>query len=80
MRERGFIKLIIIIIIGVIILSVFNVNIRSIVNNKLVQENFSFLWDWIGDVWHDYLKRPAGLIWGVFYNNIWLIFVEKIGN
>jgi len=77
MNNGGLIKLIVIIIIGIIVLSVFNVNLRSIVNNKLIGENLLFLWNSLKNVWHDYLQKPTNFIWGVFYNDVWLTLVDK---
>lgn len=46
-KQRGLIKLIVIVIIGILILSYFRFDIRRLVEDKLTQENLAYVWGWI---------------------------------
>jgi hypothetical protein len=76
--NQGLIKLILLIIIAAVVLGYFNINLRSIWNSDAVQNNLGFLWDSTQSIWHNYLAKPADFIWGVFYNYIWLSFIENM--
>ncbi|MFC1595025.1 hypothetical protein ACFL3E_01195 [Patescibacteria group bacterium] len=69
--NQGFMKLIIIMILLIVILSMLGVNLASLINNKTLQENFSFTWNWTKYVWNEYLQEPAGYLWGIFVENVW---------
>jgi hypothetical protein len=77
-KNSGFIKAIIVIIIGIIILSLLNVNLRSVFNNKLVRDNFNFVWTNLKTLWGNYLRNPALYAYNVFYDYIWLTFIETM--
>jgi len=47
MKKQGFVKLIIIIIVGIVILSAFNVSIRELLNKPIVKDNFFYVWNGI---------------------------------
>jgi hypothetical protein len=58
-KNAGFIQLIIIIILSIVILSLLGVSIGSLINNKTLHENFSFLWNFLVWIWQTY----AGPVW-----------------
>lgn len=43
-KKHGFIGLIIIIVIGIVILSVFNLSIRELLNKPIIKDNFFYVW------------------------------------
>ncbi len=47
MRKNGFVGLIVIVVIGIIILSIFNVSIRELLNKPVVKDNFFYVWNGI---------------------------------
>ena len=76
--NEGLIKLVILIIIGVIVLSYFGINVRSILESDLVRDNFGYLWNGVKSIWNNYLAKPANFVWGIFYNYMWLSFIENM--
>ena len=76
--NQGLIKLIILIIIAVMVLGYFNVDLRSIWNSKSVQNNLGFLWESAKSIWNNYLAKPTDFVWGIFYNYLWLSFIENM--
>jgi hypothetical protein len=50
-KQRGLVKLIVIVIIGILILSYFRFDIRRLVEDKLTQENLAYVWGWIKLGW-----------------------------
>lgn len=69
MNSRGFIKWIIVIIIGIFILTLLRVDIRGIVNSDVGQSNFNYLWElinqawnWLVWLWEEHLKEPFWVI------------------
>ncbi|MBU2632949.1 hypothetical protein KJ751_00370 [Patescibacteria group bacterium] len=53
--NSGLIKLVVIIIIGIVVLSILNIDVRSLLDNKLIHKNFSFLWNNLKDI-YNYLQ------------------------
>lgn len=65
MRQNGFIKLILLIIIILAVLSYFGIKISSVIENDVFQENFNFVWNWCKNIWNNYLIVPASYLWSV---------------
>jgi amino acid transporter len=63
MKQSGFIQLIIIIVLLVIILSLLGVSLSSLVNDKTIRENFTFLWDTLTWLWKNYIAGFVVDIW-----------------
>ena len=55
--NRGFIQLIIIIVLSVIILSLLGISIQSFVNNTTLHQNFTYLFAWIAWLWQTYIAH-----------------------
>lgn len=81
MAKQGFIQLIIIIALLVIILSLLGVSLSSLFSNPVLQQNFGFLWNWIGKIWDNYLSAPFSYLWDIWATSIWKPFLNilKIG-
>jgi len=77
-NQSGLVKLIILIVVAIIVLGYFGINIRSVFESGPVSDNLSYLWDGVKHVWSNYLQKPTNFIWGVFYNYIWLSFIENM--
>ncbi|MCR4284360.1 MAG: hypothetical protein NUV64_03575 [Parcubacteria group bacterium] len=78
-RQGGLIKMIIIFIIVILILSVLNIDIRSIVESEEVQTNFSYIWNFAKIVWSDYLSDPVTYFWNnIFISLLWTSFVDNM--
>ncbi len=63
--------MIIIIIIAILILSWFGVDIKKFFESEQVQNNLGYVWDFVSDIWHDYLAGPAIKVWDVWVQYIW---------
>lgn len=68
MQNRGFIQIIIIMLLLVIILSLLGVSLSSLFSNPILHENFGFLGDWISTIWTKYLAGPFKLLWDMLIN------------
>ncbi|MEK7478084.1 MAG: hypothetical protein AAB645_01815 [Patescibacteria group bacterium] len=69
-NNRGFIKLILLIIVVILVLSYFGISLRKIVESNTSKDNFSFVWDmagkgwiWLVNVWNNYLATSARWFW-----------------
>lgn len=79
MKNRGFIRLILSIIIIIVILSLFNIDIRSIFESELVQKNLGFVWGLLTTLWENILRDPALWIWNNVIIKLIVIPLENAG-
>ncbi len=61
--NRGFIKLIIIIIVAIIILSYLGFDLKKLFTSDLVSKNFTYVWGLISNLWVNYLSVPFEFVW-----------------
>jgi hypothetical protein len=71
-NNQGLIKLLILLLIALIVLGYYGISVRQAVQNPTTQDNISYIWNGIVAVWNDYLKAPAGYLWNIFVNDIWI--------
>lgn len=64
-NRKGFVSIIIILIMAVIILSLLGVNFNILFKNKALQENFKLVWDFLKFIWNKYVLRPSIFIWTI---------------
>ncbi len=62
-NKGGFIQIIIILVLVVIILSLLGVSLRALFNNPSLQDNFSFVGNWLSALWNNYLAAPGAYLW-----------------
>ncbi len=74
---NGFIHIVVIFVMAVIILSLLGVNLKALLLNKTLQENFKLVWDFTKLIWNKYLLRPTVFIWSMAKKYIWMEFVNK---
>lgn len=78
-NQRGFIKIIVIVILIVILLGIFGFNLRGLIEKPLVQENLNYVWGAVVTIWQDYLARPVMYLWNdIFIDLIWGSFVSNM--
>ncbi|MBI2052749.1 MAG: hypothetical protein HYT34_00705 [Candidatus Ryanbacteria bacterium] len=65
-KERGFIELIVIVILLVVIVSLLGVSLTSLVSNKTLKENFALLWQGVVWLWQHYIAS----LWSLFRSYI----------
>lgn len=71
-QSKGFIKMIIIIVIALIILGALGFNIKDIMNSEKVQTNLHYAWNLVIMVWNNFLATPAMWVWdNIFIELIW---------
>lgn len=69
-NNKGLIKTIMLIVIGLVVLGYFGFNVRDIINSPTVQSNLSAAWDLISKVWTNYLAGPVIYVVGILWNLI----------
>jgi hypothetical protein len=77
--NRGFIKLILLIIVVILVLSYFGISLRKVAQSDTGKDNFSFIgdmaakgWAFIVDIWNRYLATSANWIWNeIILKYIW---------
>lgn len=78
-NESGLIKTIILIVIALAFLSYLGFNLRNFIESDIVQENFSYAWNWVKHVWNTYLVRPASYLWNdVWVDLFWEPFIDAM--
>jgi len=77
--QTGLMKTVIIVIIAVIILGYFGFDLRTIIESDSVQQNLIYVWNFVVNVWNNYLERPALYLWNdIFIDLIWESFVDNM--
>ena len=66
MQSKGLIKAIILIVIALIVLGYFGFNVTDIINGPTVQANLHSAWDFVVNVWQNYLSVPFTWFWDKF--------------
>lgn len=75
----GFLKLLIIIIIGIFILSAMNINLRELVNSPVMQSNIAYVYGGVKSVWDNYLRTPVMFFWNNTFKNVVIVpFAENM--
>ncbi len=70
--KKGFIRTLIIIVIGILILSYFGFNIREIAESDTSRENFTYVQEIMVTFWERFLEKPVMFIWNqIIIDIIW---------
>lgn len=78
-ENRGFIKIILIIIVALLVLSYFGFSLRDLINRPVTQDNFGYVATTTVTFWDKYLKNPASYIWNdIFIDVIWDPAIDNI--
>ena len=67
-KDRGFIKLILLLIIFILLLSYFGFDLRGIAESPQAKSNFSYVWNFIAYVWNTFLLGPVTWLWNFLIN------------
>lgn len=83
-NQRGFIKYVILIVIGILILSYFGFDIKKTVESEQSQSNLSYVWGLAVYVWDHFLAGPVIWVWskiivGFLWNTVLLPMMMKAG-
>lgn len=85
-NQRGFIKLIFLIVVLILILSYFGISLKNIAESDTGKANFGFvwdillkIWDFIKAIWNKLLATPAKFVWDrLFVDVIWNSLVDNL--
>ena len=69
-KTSGLIKMIIVIVIAIIILSYYNVNLRSVFTSSQVQDNLGYVWGLVVDAWNIFFQYILNPILGLLHLRI----------
>jgi len=70
-EQKGFIKLIIVIVIALLILSYFGFDLEQLAKNPTTQKNFNYVERIVLSIWQNVLKKPVMYVWNIFVDLIW---------
>ncbi len=65
--NRGLIKMIVIFIVILFVMAYLGLNIRSIIDSKTFQDNWTFIREGSVTIWNGYLKAPISYVWNVIF-------------
>ena len=67
-NQKGFIQLVIILVIAILALNYFGFNVRDLLDSPKFKEVFDSTWGALVYIWNTYLKGPAVYVWEVLWN------------
>jgi len=75
----SLIGIIVLAFILILVLSYFNISVKSVVESPTGQENINYIGGGTRNLWNDYLKQPASYLWNdIFVNIFWKSFVNNM--
>ncbi len=78
-KNRGLLKMIILIIIGLVALGYFGFDLAEIIKKPGVQNNLTYVWDFIVKIYNSYLKTAFVFIWNeIFVDIFWEMILRPI--
>ncbi|MEK7579068.1 MAG: hypothetical protein AAB460_00860 [Patescibacteria group bacterium] len=78
--RRGFLQIILIIVIALIAIGYFGLNIREILSSPNVQDNLAYAWELKVHVWQTYLAGPASWVYEHILKFLWQLFLDGLGD
>jgi hypothetical protein len=70
--------MIILIIIAIAVLSYFGIDIKNFFTSEQAQKNFGYIWNFLKDLWSQYLSGPANQLWGIWLSYVWEPFLRAV--
>ncbi len=77
-NKRGFIQILIILVLLIVIISLLGVSLGELFSNKTLKDNFSYVFGGINFVWENYLLAPVKIIFGTFKDLLWEPLAESL--
>ena len=63
----------------ILVLSYFNISVKSVVESPTGQENINYVGGGTRNLWNDYLQKPVSYLWNdVFINIFWQSFINNM--
>ncbi len=79
-KNKGLIKMVVVIVIALIVLGYFGFNIKDIIESDSVQTNLQYVWGFIKTFWNNYLAAPVIFMWDKFVVGVlWRLIQEGLG-
>lgn len=77
-KNRGFIKLLLIIAGALLVIGYFNIDLQETVESPTNQKNYSYIRTKGAMIWDKYLEKPVKYFWNnIFINLLWNTFVSN---
>lgn len=76
--REGFIRIILLIVIGLIVLGFFGINLKDVLASPVVKENLSYAWDLAKELWDTWLRTPVMWVWDHILRFFWDLFWEGL--
>ena len=77
--NRGFIQLVVILVLLVVILSLLGVSLSALFENKTLQENFGFIGTGFKNLWGSGFGETVQAIWNLVWNGVFSKFFSLLG-
>lgn len=81
MQQKGFVQIIVIIVLIIVIISLLGISLKEIFGklsaNPEVNENFTFIKNWIANLYNKYLEKPIGNLFNYGKNYLLNIFTTQ---
>lgn len=80
-KEGGLsiLGIVLIVVIAIIVLSYFNIDVQSHVEDEQTQSNLSYVWNGVVNFWDRYLEGPILYFWNnIFIALLWNGFVHNM--
>jgi|SRR3989337_1024968 len=78
-KKGGFIKLILLLIIIILVLSYFNIDLKSLAEKPSTKNNIGYVVSLGGQVWKEYLSKPLTYFWNnIFLDLLWGAFKSNL--
>ncbi|MFA6430106.1 MAG: hypothetical protein WC229_03435 [Candidatus Paceibacterota bacterium] len=78
-KNKGLIKMVVVVVIALIVLGYFGFNIKDIIESDSVQTNLQYVWGFIKTFWNNYLAAPVIFVWDKFVVGVlWRLIQEGL--
>ena len=77
-KESGLVRMVIMIIIAIAVLSYYGVDIKDFFTSEQFQKNFGYVWNFITDIWSNYLTEPAHKVYEFWLKYFWGPFMDML--
>jgi hypothetical protein len=78
-KNKGLIKMVVVIVIALIVLGYFGFNIKDIIESDSVQTNLQYVWGFVKTFWNNYLAAPVIFMWDKFVVGVlWRLIQEGL--
>ena len=75
----SILSIVVLALIAILVLSYFNISIKSVVESPVGQENINYVGGGTKNLWNDYLSKPASYLWNdVWVNIFWKGFINNM--